>query len=215
MVKPCPVSFASKDLKNILPWIKNKNILKTGKGIIRGKRSVGIITNLRICSGVFLIWLSLFLITGSFSVLAEIEIPEGEKYYIIINTYQRTLTLYKDGKPYKRYPVAIGKPTTRSPVGEWAIIGKSKDWGGGFGTRWLGLNVPWGIYGIHGTNKPGSIGRAASHGCIRMFNRDVEELYDIVPVKTRVKIIGRRIPITVNRILKTGYDRLIGNAAPG
>ena len=47
------------------------------------------------------------------------------------------------------------------------------NWGGGFGTRWLGLNVPWGIYGIHGTNQPWSIGTQASAGCIRMFNRHV------------------------------------------
>ena len=89
-------------------------------------------------------------------------------------------------------------------MGEWAIITRSKDWGGGFGTRWLGLNVPWGIYGIHGTNKPWSIGRAASHGCFRMFNRDVEELFEWVPVKTRVKIIGKRLPVNVNRPLKPG-----------
>ncbi|MTI61436.1 MAG: hypothetical protein FH762_15905 [Firmicutes bacterium] len=131
-----------------------------------------------------------------------------EKLNIIINTYNRTLTLYKDGKVLKKYPVAIGKPTTKSPIGEWAIIGKSKGWGGGFGTRWLGLNVPWGIYGIHGTNKPGSIGRAASHGCIRMYNHHVEELYELVPVKTRVEIIGERLPVTVNRVLRPGQTGL-------
>lgn len=129
--------------------------------------------------------------------------PEGE-LSIVINTYKRTLILYADGEVFKTYPVAIGKPSTKSPIGEWAIITKSKDWGGGFGTRWLGLNVPWGIYGIHGTNKPWSIGRAASHGCIRMFNRDVEELFEWVPRKTRVKIIGKRLPVNVNRPLNPG-----------
>ncbi|MEJ6952259.1 L,D-transpeptidase family protein [Natronospora cellulosivora (SeqCode)] len=129
--------------------------------------------------------------------------PGGE-ISIVINTYGRTLALYSDGELYKTYPVAIGKPSTKSPIGEWAIIQKSKDWGGGFGTRWLGLNVPWGIYGIHGTNKPWSIGRAASHGCFRMFNRDVEELFEWVPLKARVKVIGERLPIVVNRPLKPG-----------
>lgn len=129
--------------------------------------------------------------------------PQGE-LSITINTYNRTLTLFSDGEVYKTYPVAIGKTSTKSPIGEWAIITKSKDWGGGFGTRWLGLNVPWGIYGIHGTNKPWSIGRAASHGCFRMFNRDVEELFEWVPVKTRVKVIGKRLPVSVNRPLKPG-----------
>jgi len=129
--------------------------------------------------------------------------PQGE-VSIVINTYQRTLTLFSDGDVFKTYPVAIGKTSTKSPVGEWAIITRSKDWGGGFGTRWLGLNVPWGIYGIHGTNKPWSIGRAASHGCFRMFNRDVEELFEWVPVKTRVKVVGKRLPVNVNRPLRPG-----------
>ena len=127
---------------------------------------------------------------------------------IVINTYSKRLALYLDGEVYKSYPVAIGKATTKTPVGEWAIITKSKNWGGGFGTRWLGLNVPWGIYGIHGTNKPGSIGRAASHGCIRMHNNHVEELFELVPRKTRVKIIGRRLSIDVNHELNPGQTGL-------
>lgn len=133
----------------------------------------------------------------------EKKIPQGE-ISIEVDTYSRVLTLFVDGNVFKRYPVAIGKPSTKSPVGEWAIISKSKDWGGGFGTRWLGLNVPWGIYGIHGTNKPWSIGRAESQGCIRMHNRDVEELYELVPLKTRVRIIGERLPVKVNNPLKPG-----------
>ncbi|MFW6238355.1 MAG: L,D-transpeptidase family protein [Halanaerobiales bacterium] len=129
---------------------------------------------------------------------------EQEEYEIVVNLYKRILTLYLDGEERKIYPVAIGKPSTKTPVGEWAIISKSKNWGGELGTRWLGLNVPWGIYGIHGTDKPGSIGRAASHGCIRMYNSHVEELYDLVPTKTRVKVIGKRLPVNVNHPLNPG-----------
>lgn len=68
-------------------------------------------------------------------------------------------------------------------------------------------NVPWGIYGIHGTNKPWSIGQFASHGCIRMRNKDVEELFEWVPVGTPVRIEGRKV--NVQRALKyqtTGSD---------
>ncbi len=63
-------------------------------------------------------------------------------------------------------------------------------WGGeGFGSRWLGLNVPWGgKYGIHGTNQPGSIGYNISAGCVRMRNRDIEELYELVSKDTIVHI---------------------------
>jgi len=115
--------------------------------------------------------------------------PEGQ-IKIIIEKDKRLLTVYADGKPYKQYPIAIGKPNTPSPVGEWKIINKSIEWGSGFGTRWLGLNVPWGIYGIHGTNKPWSIGQAASQGCFRMYNKHVEEIYPWVKVGTPVIVIG-------------------------
>ncbi|NLN26956.1 MAG: L,D-transpeptidase family protein [Firmicutes bacterium] len=117
--------------------------------------------------------------------------PEGD-IHIEVDTRTLRLTVYVDGKPYKSYPVAVGRPTrfTLSPVGEWKIVHKGVNWGGGFGTRWLGLNVPWGIYGIHGTNKPSSIGTRASAGCIRMQNRDVEELFEWVSIGTPVRILG-------------------------
>ncbi len=133
--------------------------------------------------------------------------PEGQ-LKIVVDLYKRILTLYNDGEIYQTYPVSVGKVSSKTPVGEWAIIGKSKDWGGGFGTRWFGLNVPWGIFGIHGTNKPWSIGQAASQGCVRMYNRHIEQLFDWVPVKTRVDIIGERLPISVNRELRPGQSGL-------
>jgi len=113
----------------------------------------------------------------------------NDRMLIVIDVKSRTLVLYKDKEVLCKYPVAVGKSSTPSPIGEWRVVHKSLDWGGGFGTRWMGLNVPWGIYGIHGTNKPGSIGTYASHGCIRMFNRDVEKLYPLVPHGCRVKIV--------------------------
>lgn len=89
----------------------------------------------------------------------------------------------------KTYPIAGGKRSTPSPIGTWTIVSKG-EWSEGFGTRWLGLNVPWGRYGIHGTNRPSSIGSFASHGCIRMFNKDVEDLYKRVGYGTTVAIYG-------------------------
>lgn len=131
--------------------------------------------------------------------------PEGE-IVIHVDTERLTLTVYADGKPYKTYPVAVGRPkaSTLTPVGEWRVIHKGVNWGGGFGTRWLGLNVPWGIYGIHGTNNPASIGTRASAGCIRMFNHDVEELYEWVPIGTRVIITGVKPPMSFDRTLSAG-----------
>lgn len=125
--------------------------------------------------------------------------PPGD-ISITIKLSQRLLEVYNDGQLYKTYRIAVGKSQTPSPVGEWNVVWKDYNWGTGFGTRWMGLNVPWGIYGIHGTNKPWSIGQFASHGCIRMRNKDVEELFEWVPVGTPVRIEGRKIK--VQRVLK-------------
>ena len=114
--------------------------------------------------------------------------PPGDMT-ILVDAHALTLTVLVDKQPFKTFPVAIGKRETPSPIGSWKIINKGR-WTGGFGTRWLGLNVPWGIYGIHGTNKPWSIGRMESHGCIRMFNRDVETLYRWIKVGTPVYLFG-------------------------
>jgi len=109
---------------------------------------------------------------------------------IVIDPISNVLTVYIDGHVYKRYPIALGTDETPTPIGDYVIISKYKNWAPWFGTRWLGLNVPWGIYGIHGTNRPDSIGKDASHGCIRMLNRDVEELFEIVEIGTKVSILG-------------------------
>lgn len=114
--------------------------------------------------------------------------PPGE-VRILVDLNSRRLTVYSDEVPYKSYPVAVGKPETPSPVGYFRITSKEK-WGEGFGTRWLRLNVGYGIYGIHGTNKPWSIGRFESGGCIRMHNRHVEEIYEWVKIGTKVNIVN-------------------------
>ncbi|AJA47313.1 ErfK/YbiS/YcfS/YnhG family protein [Clostridium pasteurianum DSM 525 = ATCC 6013] len=108
-------------------------------------------------------------------------------YTITINRNARSLILYKDNKFYKIYPVAVGKGSTPTPAGTFKIINKQNNPGGPYGARWMGLSAR-GI-GIHGTNRPGSIGGPVSHGCIRMYNKDVIELSNLVPVGTVVKII--------------------------
>ncbi len=135
--------------------------------------------------------------------------PQGE-LSITINLDNRTLILFSDGEPYKKYPVTIGKKETPSPVGEWYIKNKYKRIDDGpLGSRWMGLNVPWGVYGIHGTNKPWEIGVAASHGCIRLHNEYVEEIFDWIELNTKVKIIGPKPDVIIKNTLKLeniGYD---------
>lgn len=105
---------------------------------------------------------------------------------ITINLAQRRLTLYQNDNPIKSYPIGIGKKYTPTPPGTFHIINKVPNPGGPFGVLWMGLSQPH--YGIHGTNDPSSIGKIVSHGCIRMFNRDVLELSRLVPIGTAVII---------------------------
>lgn len=125
--------------------------------------------------------------------------PKG-KIAIVIKIPERILELYNDGKVYKRYHIAVGKSETPTPIGDWIVIWKSYRSEDIFGTRFLGLDIPWGGYGIHGTNQPWNIGRSISKGCIRMSNRDIEELFEWVPVGTPVRIEDR--PTRIQRQLK-------------
>lgn len=108
-------------------------------------------------------------------------------YRIDINRKKLRLYLFKNGILIKQYPVAVGKKLTPTPAGHWVIIKKGL-WGEQFGGHFIQLNVPWGIYGIHGTDMPSSIAHAVSHGCVRMHNNDAKDLYGIVPVGTAVNI---------------------------
>ena len=119
----------------------------------------------------------------------EQSLYRGTRYNIIVNVNAKKLTLFMDGKLFKTYPIASGKISTPTPRGNFKIINKASNPGGPFGVRWLGLNVPGGDYGIHGTNNPSSIGKSVSNGCIRTFNNNIVELYNLVSVGTLVEII--------------------------
>jgi lipoprotein-anchoring transpeptidase ErfK/SrfK len=108
------------------------------------------------------------------------------KYRIIVDLSERRLHLLDGSIVVNTYPVAIGKMLTGTPSGTFSIINKQPNPGGPFGAYWLGLSKPH--YGIHGTNNPSSIGRAVSHGCIRMHNEHVVQLASLVPINTNVTI---------------------------
>ena len=109
-------------------------------------------------------------------------------YILYVDVEQKTLTVWQGGAQVRRYTVATGAWSTTTPLGVFTINSRFSGRMSGFGTCFLGLNVPWGSYGIHGTNKPESIGSNASHGCIRLRVKDAEELYALVPDGTRVVI---------------------------
>jgi L,D-transpeptidase ErfK/SrfK len=119
---------------------------------------------------------------------------------LIVSIPDRKIVLMEDGRVVKVYPIAVGKNSTPSPNGNFHIASRvvkptwykpGKTVGPGpanpLGTRWMGLGFKG--YGIHGTNMPNSIGQAASHGCIRMRNHDVEELFELVQVGDPVDLV--------------------------
>ncbi len=133
---------------------------------------------------------------------------------IVVSIPDRKLALIEDGRVVKMYPTAVGAPSSPTPGGTYTIaqrvpnptwygpgkvVGPGKD--NPVGTRWLGLSRKG--YGIHGTNVPSSIGKSASHGCVRMRNRDVEDLFERVTVGDVVELHHER-DAEVARIFGTG-----------
>jgi hypothetical protein len=129
--------------------------------------------------------------------------PDAVKRVIVVSLEDRKLALVEDGQVKKVYPVAVGKPSTPSPVGTFIIErrvvnptyhhnGRTVLPGPGnpVGTRWMGLSIRG--YGIHGTNEPNSIGKAVSHGCIRMSKADLEQFYELVAEGDTVELVGAR-----------------------
>lgn len=132
---------------------------------------------------------------------------------IVVHVDGNRLDLYEGFEVTHSWDVATAKPGWVTPIGEWSLYQKRENptwynpaldsWGadlpavvpGGpgnpMGTRALYITAP-GLIRIHGTTSPDSIGRYASHGCIRMHNEEVEQLYDLVPVGTKVIIVGSR-----------------------
>jgi len=125
------------------------------------------------------------------------------KRVIVVSLEDRKLALIENGAVLKTYTVAVGKASTPSPVGTFTVESRvanptySHDGRvvppgpqNPVGSRWMGLSIRG--YGIHGTNVPSSIGKAASHGCIRMGKADVEELFSLVHVGDTVELVGTR-----------------------
>jgi len=149
--------------------------------------------------------------TGSLAVVAmtamvlasQANAQDAPKRVIVVSLEDHKLALVEDGQVKKVYTVAVGKPSTPSPVGTFTIerrvANPTYQHNGKIvlpgprnpvGTRWMGLSEHG--YGIHGTNEPDSIGKAASHGCIRLGRTDLEELYSLVAVGDTVELIGQR-----------------------
>lgn len=125
--------------------------------------------------------------------------------YAAVNTITiniPTKTIFLESKDLKKlYPIAVGKILSNTPLGYYRVISKLINptwyppWGGKpvlpgpynpLGYRWIGF---YSDYGIHGNNAPASIGTLASAGCVRMYEKDVEELFDVVKYGDAVNVV--------------------------
>lgn len=154
---------------------------------------------------IFFVLLSMFFMTTGYAQLKNITSP-----VIVINLPSRMLELYSGNTFIKEYPIAIGKPSTPTPIGKFTVIekeinpvwippGRNDSVPSGpdnpLGYRWLRF---WELYGIHGTNAPWSIGQVVSNGCVRMQEEDVEELFEVVQYGTPIKVTYDRIKMRID-----------------
>ena len=128
---------------------------------------------------------------------------EAEDRRIVVSIPDCKLALIENGQVVKVYDTAVGAAVSPSPTGTFQIVTRiphptyyhpGKVVGPGtnnpLGPRWIGLSLKG--FGIHGTNAPRSIGHAASHGCIRLRNRDIVDLFERVQVGDVVELHGER-----------------------
>jgi lipoprotein-anchoring transpeptidase ErfK/SrfK len=129
----------------------------------------------------------------------KLKLPHGT-FTIVVDKSQNQLLLAENNEYVKMYTVATGKDNS-TPVGTFKVVTRLPNpvWytegavvppdspENILGTRWLGINVEG--YGIHGSVDPNALGKQVTAGCVRMSNRDVEELYDLIPVGTEVTIV--------------------------
>lgn len=134
-----------------------------------------------------------------------LNVPQP-RFTLELDLTDKLLFLKYKGLVVKVYPIGVGASETPTPTGEFTIRNKlvNPTWyspdgpippgdpNNQLGTRWMGIasskvSLSKG-YGIHGTIEPESIGKALSDGCIRLFNKDVEELFGLVTIGTPVII---------------------------
>lgn len=116
---------------------------------------------------------------------------------IIVDKSSRRVNFYRNCRLVRSMPCAIGKPSTQTPSGKYKVLEKIQNRpyykdhipGGDprnpLGKYWLGIGNG---YALHGTNNEGSIGGAVSHGCMRMYNSDIQWLYSQAKQGTTVLI---------------------------
>ncbi|MEO1210400.1 MAG: L,D-transpeptidase [Cyanobacteria bacterium J06638_20] len=138
--------------------------------------------------------------------LVEEPLPQELALRITIDLSDRRLTLYQGDTILHTYPIAVGREGWQTPTGEFEVQQMVQDpaWmnpftreviGGGqpnnpLGNYWIGFwtdGTNW--VGMHGTPNPETVGTAASHGCIRLYNDDIQALFGQVSMGTPVTVV--------------------------
>jgi lipoprotein-anchoring transpeptidase ErfK/SrfK len=131
-------------------------------------------------------------------------VPRVNEVHLLLKIGQRKVYVYRGQKLINTYPVAVGKKGWETPVGNWNVMLMQKNPGwtnfktgevmppgpdNPLGERWIGFWTDGkDEIGFHGTTNLASIGKAASHGCVRMSNKDVKVLFKLVKVGTVVRV---------------------------
>jgi lipoprotein-anchoring transpeptidase ErfK/SrfK len=151
----------------------------------------------------FLAMLAIGLALPACAQSAQLSKADLARRVALVSIPDRKLAVTEGGVVIATFPIAVGAAVSPSPTGEFQIVSRvsnptyyhagkviptGKD--NPLGTRWLGLSQKG--YGIHGTNAPRSVGHAASHGCFRLRNRDMEQLFTMLRVGDTVVIRGER-----------------------
>jgi lipoprotein-anchoring transpeptidase ErfK/SrfK len=118
---------------------------------------------------------------------------------LVVDRGRLRATLYRSGRPIWRSPIGVGTAATPTPAGDFWIREKFRvaDAGGPYGPRALGTSAysslsDWpggGVVGIHGTDQPGLVPGRPSHGCVRVPNRAIGQLYRLIPIGTPVHVL--------------------------
>ena len=127
-----------------------------------------------------------------------------ESVRLVVQRGKRRVVVYKGEKVVAKYPIAVGKAGWETPIGAFTVINKEEDPifksfktgiiiepgpDNPLGVRWIGIWTDGKTQlGFHGTDQPELIGKAVSHGCMRMHNKDVIALYKYVTIGTVVQV---------------------------
>lgn len=149
-------------------------------------------------------WMSLWILMHIMSPIWPLgPNPIPGDPFIVINKKTNQLVFFVENQEKYQFSIATGKNNEDTPEGLFTIITKfkdpeysrkripGKDSRNPLGSRWMGMDAHetnGRIYGIHGTNREESIGKNVSAGCIRMKNKEVESLFESVPLGTKVYI---------------------------